>query len=140
MVSRAKAHPGTNRLPRGLIVAVLLAVLAAWVPMALARKEPGPRVQPLLWEMANGNPDEMLRVLVQLEAINNDSSAGEGSGNLAEVLIADLGGEVIQHLGAVNAISAKVPGGSVEELAQAPGVLWVSLDGPLAGAVTVVAE
>ena len=140
MVSRANAHPGANRLPRGLIVAMLLAVLAAWVPMALARRDPGPQVQPLLWEMASENPDEMLRVLVQLEAINNDSSAGEGSGNLAEDLIADLGGEVIQYLSAVNAISARVPGGSVEELAQAPGVLWVSLDGPLAGAVTVVAE
>jgi serine protease AprX len=47
--------------------------------------------------------------------------------------VARVGGTVLQDLSLINAFAAEMPAAAVAELAQMPGVRWISLDAPMFG-------
>ncbi|MGB3904703.1 MAG: S8 family peptidase [Anaerolineae bacterium] len=86
------------------------------------------RAQPLLLEMAAEHPDEVVGVIVQKLRQDGD----------VEALVVGLGGEVTKDLHIINAFAAELPAKAVLDLATAPGVRWVSYDGPVTSAAYVV--
>ena len=106
----------TKTLKIVLVVALLLPLMA-WRPLLTT----APRTQPALLELAAGRPDERVSVIVQKTL--RDTTV--------EALVVRLGGVVLQDLHIINAFAAELPAQAAVELAQAPGVRWVSLDAPM---------
>jgi len=103
----------------------LLLVVALMLPLAAVAPVQAPNValhvQPLLLQMAAEQPEAMVGVIVQKADKNNR----------LEELVAELGGKVTSDLHIINAFAADLSGHAVQELAQAQGVRWVSLDAPM---------
>lgn len=76
------------------------------------------KIQPLLAQMAAGNPDQIVSVIVQKTA------GAEG----VEGQVFDLGGKVTQDLGIINGFAAEIQLAAVMEVARSSDVRWVSLD------------
>lgn len=79
------------------------------------------RLQPLLLQAAAADPDELLRVIVQMEPGNT----------LTAHQITRLGGEIVQTLSIIHAIVVHGPARMMPALAQLEGVRWLSLDAPV---------
>ncbi len=103
-----------------LVVALLLPLVVVATPVAASGL--AHRAQPVLLQMAAAQPETRVGVIVQ--------TTPQG-GRMAE-LVAALGGTITADLHIINAFAAELPAGAVPELAQAPGVRWVSLDAPVA--------
>lgn len=76
------------------------------------------KVHPLLEKMAAESPDRMVSVIIQ--------KLGEEAGLEAE--ISRLGGEITKDLHIINAFTAELSVDEALELANNPGVRWISLD------------
>jgi serine protease AprX len=77
-------------------------------------------VHEAVWAYRSAHPGQPVPVIVQA-APSADSAA----------LVRDAGGEVRGDLGMIHAVAADVPAARLEALAAAPGVTWISLDGPV---------
>ena len=102
-----------------LVVMALLLLLV--MPMASPLTQQVARVQPLLLEMAAQQPDQVVSVIVQKTAKDDR----------VEQAVSALGGRVTKDLHIINALAAEMKAKDVPQLAQANGVLWVSLDAPV---------
>ena len=100
-------------------------VLTVIVLLSLLGMAPAPptavRAQPQLLTLTADRPAQTVNVIVQ--------KLGTDTG--VEDLVTRLGGEVTRDLHIINAFAARVPVAAVTELAQSPGVRWVSLDAPM---------
>jgi serine protease AprX len=105
--------------------AVLLALVVGLLG-AMPAQTHGLRAPAALLALAGQKPETRISVIVQ--KASRDSAA--------EALTARLGGEVTKPLPIINAFAANVPGRAVPQLAAAPDVRWVSLDGPVQQAST----
>jgi serine protease AprX len=81
---------------------------------------------PLLVQLAEENPDQMVSVIVQKLA---------DDGRL-EAKVAQLGGRVTKDLHMIHAFAAEMKASAALELASSPLVRWVSLDVPIRSATT----
>jgi serine protease AprX len=77
--------------------------------------------QPVLIRMADGNPDQLVSVIVQKLA----------GATAVEYQVRELGGIVTGDLKMINAFSAEMTAGAAIELARSSGVRWVSLNAPV---------
>ena len=82
--------------------------------------------QPLLFQLAAAEQEQIVRVIVQ----KNANAVG------LEEQVARLGGKIIKDLGMINAFVAELPAGKVAELAHSPYVRWINLDAPMLSAQT----
>jgi serine protease AprX len=78
-------------------------------------------VQPALLQAAAQHPGSTMNVIVQKNVADNR----------VEDTVIRLGGQVTKNLYIINAFAAAVPASSIETLARADGVRWLSLDGPV---------
>jgi hypothetical protein len=99
---------------------VLLALVMPLFGMPPAAGAPI-HAQPALLQAAVQYPDSKLDVIVQ-KAVTDSR---------VENTVVRLGGEITKDLQIINAFAATVPSRSIETLARADGVRWVSLDGPV---------
>ncbi len=79
------------------------------------------RLQPVLDELAQRDPEARISVIVQ--KLTQD--------NAVEARVAELGGVVTKDLSIINAFAAELPAGQAINLAARPDVRWVSFDGPV---------
>jgi serine protease AprX len=101
-----------------LALSLFLGVLSInWV----SESDKSVTLQPLLSQLAADSPEQMVSVIVQKY----------GDSNQVEGVVASLGGTVTRDLSIINSFSAKLPANALPELAEASGVRWVSLDGPV---------
>jgi serine protease AprX len=102
---------------------ILIAVLLLGLLSPTASAGSGiAQAQPQLIQMAAGQPDALVRVIVQKMA---------GAPGVEEQVSA-LGGQVLQDLSIINAFSAEMTAQAAVELARSGSVRWVSLDAPMA--------
>lgn len=97
---------------------VLIALLIGSLLLGTAPAQAALPAQPQLLELAAAQPQTSVQVIVQ--KLVQDSSL--------ESRVAQLGGTVTKNLRIINAFAAELPAKAVPELAQAPGVRWISLD------------
>jgi hypothetical protein len=98
-----------------MIASLLMAGLGSAPPPALAAQ-----AQPVLVEMAEQNPAQQVRVIVQQMA----GTTG------AEAQVAKLGGHVTRDLSIIHAFAAEMKAEAALELARSESIRWVSLDAP----------
>ena len=119
MASRFLDVPA-NRRGKALILILLSMMLLALLP-ASARHQ-SPRLHPALRELAANAPAAQIDVIVQRQ----------GAADTLPALITHLGGMITSDLRIINALGVRLPASAAVELATAPEVRWVSLDGPIA--------
>ena len=105
--------------------AVLLALVVGLIGAVPAQTR-GLRAPAALLALASQQPRARISVIVQ-------KATQTGA---VEALTARLGGAVTKPLPIINAFAADVPGSALPQLAAAPDVRWVSLDGPVQQAST----
>ena len=79
------------------------------------------RAQPLLAQLATGDPGKIVNVIVQKDA--------QATG--LEEQVAHFGGKVIKDLPIIHAFAAEMTAGRAVELSRSSGVRWISLDAPM---------
>ncbi len=79
------------------------------------------KAQPVLAQMAAGDPDQIVSVIVQKT---------DGAAEVEEQVL-KLGGKVTKDLKIINAFSAEMTAGAAMQLAHTDWVRWVSLDAPV---------
>jgi serine protease AprX len=84
------------------------------------------RAQAQLLQLSAQHPDAHINVIVQ-KAVSDSR---------VEDTVAKLGGEITEDLHIINSFAANVPARSIQSLARADGVRWVSLDGPVKESTT----
>jgi len=111
-----------SRFTHILFVTIWLLSLFAPISMASAQApdEP-PRAYPGLLQLANEQPNEKVRVIVQ-------RYHGQ---DLPEQAINRAGGHKAKELPLINGLVLELPAKAVEALARNPAVRWISLDAPL---------
>ena len=102
-------------------VLLILAILFSLSEPTSASMGSPSRVHPLLLEIAESTPDQIVSIIVQ-ETGDSDRIAG---------IIQKLGGTVTQDLTIINALVAELPARSIPRLAQSSDVGWVSPDAPM---------
>jgi serine protease AprX len=100
---------------------MLLALLISLTPGAVLMTAGRNNVQPTLLQAAAQAPDQLVRVIVQMQDVTKSLDAR----------VRQLGGEILHELSIINAIVVELPAGAVPELATASNVRWISLDGPV---------
>ncbi|NLG51646.1 MAG: S8 family serine peptidase, partial [Chloroflexi bacterium] len=100
-----------------LLVITLILSLLAFVPLRSPLK-----AHPMLLQWAVERPTEIVRVIVQ-KYTNDDS---------VEAMVLRQGGAITQDLSIIRAFAADLPASAVPQLAQAPGVKWISPDAEVA--------
>ena len=100
---------------------ILLCLCLDWAPVATASANGYPKLQNYLATLAEQEPTERVRVIVQLATT---PTAGMK-------LIAQADGQVERQLALINALVAEMPAGALPRLAAAPGVKQISLDAPV---------
>ena len=98
--------------------AFLVIVLGLLTPVSLPIRYTIPRIHPILMQLTNEAPDQMVSVIVQ----KVDES------NRAESYAEKLGGLITKDLHIINAFSVDMTASSVRQLATSTAVRWVSLD------------
>lgn len=111
------------------LVMVILNLTSSFALPASAQMA-GTHLQPLLLQAAVTDPDELLSVIVQMDAKKV----------LAPWQVTTLGGELVQTLSIINAFVVHGPAHMMPALAQVDGVRWISLDAPVARVSEVTAE
>jgi serine protease AprX len=107
------------------ILLALALILTAAIPLfAPSAAGAEPQIQPQLLQMAEEDPDQTLRLIVQKA---EDSQ-------MAEALAAQLGGEIVADLSMIHAFAVEMAAGNAVQLAKSSTVRWVSLDGQVEGA------
>ena len=101
-----------------VVLTVLVLLLNASVPFASAGQPAPVRAQPQLLELAAGQPEQTVSVIVQ--------KAGQTSQPEQRVL--ELGGKVTSDLRIINAFAAELSAASAILLSAEPSVKWVSLN------------
>lgn len=109
------------------VFAVGLALALALLFFAAPGTPAAPRVQPILLQMAEEQPDAVVSVIVQK---NVDDKR-------VEERVTALGGTVTQDLSIINAVAAEMPVKHVSALGAADGVRWVSYDAPVENTAAV---
>ena len=107
-----------------LMALILMAGLLAPAGLQLAARPV--KVQAALAAAVATAPDDMVRVMVQKA----------GTGDQAEALVRQLGGEVTKDFDFINYFAAELPGAGVAKLGRSASVNWVALDAPMALATT----
>ncbi|MBI1298894.1 S8 family serine peptidase [bacterium] len=103
------------------IIALLpLASCSAPTPVAMSSSAAA-KVQPLLLNLAQEEPDLMPRLIVQFS----------GDAETVTAQIESIGGSVVSHLEMIGALVVDLPAAKVSALASVEGVRWVSLDAPI---------
>ena len=77
------------------------------------------RVQAALLQLAEHQPDAVVRVIVQKTSATSTE---------AEALVAQQGGIVTRALGIIGGFAAEIPASAIHELAKNPTITWISLD------------
>ncbi len=77
------------------------------------------RVQAILLQLADQQPDTVVRIIVQKSA---------GDSMEAEAMVARLGGVVTRDLSIINGFAAEIPASAVNDLARTSTITWMSLD------------
>jgi serine protease AprX len=108
----------TKKTFQMVFIAVLL--LGLLNPMVFANLATA-QAQPQLIQMAAGQPDALVRVIVQKLA----GATG------VESQVSALGGQVVRDLSIINAFSAEMTAEAAVKLSQTESVRWVSLDAPI---------
>ena len=112
---------GSSNWGRRLSVLLMVALILPFMGIMPAQAPTVARVQPVLLQMAEAQPEARVSVIVQKMA----------KSTRVEEQVARLGGEVTADLHIINAFAAELPGKAVPALARADGVRWVSLDAPM---------
>jgi serine protease AprX len=101
---------------------ILLALAAAALPSAgaSATAARAVTVHSAIWAYEAAHPGQPVPVIVQTSG-NADAGA----------LVTAAGGDVRGDLGIIHAVAADVPADALASLAAAPGLRWISLDGPV---------
>lgn len=85
------------------------------------------RVHPALLQLAEAQPNEVVRVIVQRKA----------EAQLSPAVLTPTGGRVIKELPFIHGFIMELPARAVKALGQEPAVHWISLDAPMQSANTV---
>lgn len=105
---------------------LLAGILVVSSAIPLHAQEEIPNLHPAILTLAEENPNEPIRVIVQ-------QNAREG---LSRQALARSGGEVLESLPIINGLVMELPARAVLELAQSRGVRWITIDAPvLAGSL-----
>ena len=101
---------------------ILLALAAAALPSATApaMASHAPTVHGAVWAYEAAHPGQPVPVIVQ-------TSEGADAG----ALVTAAGGDVRGDLSIIHAVAADVPADRLASLSAAPGLRWISLDGPV---------
>jgi serine protease AprX len=101
---------------------ILLVLAAAALPSAgaAAMAPHAATVHGAVWAYEAAHPGQPVPVIVQT---SGDADAG--------ALVTAAGGDVRGELGIIHAVAADVPADRLASLAAAPGLKWISLDGPV---------
>ena len=105
------------------ILLSLFLLVGLLAPTALPGSSTGAVVHPLLVNIANDSPDQIVSVIVQVQSQHL---------NLEE-RITELSGVITQELPIINAFAAQLSAQAARDLASDPNVRWVSLDAPVEG-------
>ena len=105
-----------------LIAALVLSAFGFAAPQQAAVA----KAQPQLQELAAQDPSQLVGVVVQKVAGEQD----------AEALATELGGQVTADLSLINAFAAEMTAEAALKLAQTDGVRWISLDAPMQSTAT----
>jgi serine protease AprX len=109
----------TQRLFQVFIALALVAGLLA--PAVFAVEATPPRMSASLAELVAGDPDGIVRVIVQKA----------GTSQRAESLVQRLGGQMLKDLPMINAFAAELPAKQINIVGKSNAVNWVSLDAPV---------
>ena len=128
LASHPSLHSSSQRAPnRGqgwlsyLLASVLvLAMLAAWVPVFNVSIHTMPAASPQLLSLARQAPEQPVRIIVQTRDMAQ-----------TRTWIQSTGGLVLKELSIIQAVVAEVPAASIQDLAYRPAVRWISLDAPV---------
>ena len=107
-----------NPLRLLLALALILSLVAVTAPTTQAAS----KVQPVLMQMAQAEPNATVSVIVQKIT---------GTSSVESYVVGQLNGEVTKDLEIINAFVATMKAGAVPTLANLDGVRWVSLDSPV---------
>jgi serine protease AprX len=105
-----------------LVIALILSLALPFLTPSSAKT--GANIQPQLLQMAEENPDQTLRLIVQKTE----------NGQMAEALATQLGGEIVADLSMIHAFAVEMAAGDALRLAKSGAVRWVSLDAPVESA------
>jgi serine protease AprX len=112
----------SKRVSLLLVLAMLFSLAVPTAASPAASSGSAARVQPVLWEMAAQQPDQLISVIVQKTAQNDR----------VERAVSALGGRVTFDLQMIDAFAAEMTAQAATRLSNVAGVRWVSLDAPLA--------
>ncbi len=99
---------------------LVLIVIAGTTTPAYAQSEPY-HVHPALLTLAEENPNEIIRVIVQQNA----------PAAVSRQAVAEVGGAVANELTLINGLVLELPARSVMQLARARGINWITIDAPV---------
>jgi len=107
------------------IVLVLALILTLVLPFLLpSPAKTGGNIQPALLQMAQEDPGQTVRLIVQKT----------DKGQMAEALATQLGGEIVADLSMIHAFAVEMAAGDALALARSGVVRWASLDAPVESA------
>ena len=110
-----------NKTPKVLVTAGLLVTVMVLLFSSFGA---APKAHPLLVDLAQESPDQLVRLIVQKSAENQR----------AEALAEKLGAEIVSDLSIIHAFSAEMTAADAVELSRSSAVRWVSLDAPMESA------
>ena len=122
-------HVLVKTLCVALLASMLLFQHINWAS-ARTSQTTGISVQPQLVSIARYAPQRWVRVIVQKKVGSFDQAVNTRA-------IA-LGGRIVKDLHFIHAIALEMKAGPALQLAQHPGVRWISLDAPVTGAASSV--
>ncbi len=105
---------------KGIHAVFLVAILATFRLPALPDLTMQ-RIEPSLRQQISKFPTSEVNVIIQKQNANQST----------EQYVTLLGGEVTQNLSIINAFAATLPASRIPQIAQHPGVRWISPDAPI---------
>ncbi len=112
-----------------LLVSMMLFQRINWVDARTSQTREAP-IQPQLVSVAQHAPQRWVKVIVQKKI------GPLGSAVDARAIV--LGGRITKDLYFIHAIAVEITAGAALQLAQHPGVRWISLDAPVGSAASTV--
>lgn len=112
--------PTSFKYMKGINAIFLVAILATFRLPALPDLTMQ-RIEPSLQQQVSQFPSSEVNVIIQKQSINQS----------AEHYVTLLGGKVTKNLSIINAFAATLPASRIPQIAQHPGVRWISPDAPI---------
>jgi serine protease AprX len=112
-----------------ILVILMLVIMTLGSPSLVAQAKNDnqePKADPRLLQMAEENPKDTFRVIVQREMKNRDLPDDN-----PEAAVEKGGGRVKKQLRMVESFSAELTGKEITKLAKNPKVRWISADAPM---------